>query len=54
MKEIIKQILEKWACKHQWSEKDTYTQVADDGTKTGYVNIYHCIICGKFKEVKIG
>jgi hypothetical protein len=50
MKELIKQILEKLACKHHWIE---FREIKVDST-FGHYHIWHfnCDKCGKFKRIK--
>ena len=53
MKELIKQILEKFTCKHEWSlEVEHY--VTYNGVKTGVIRLFICKKCGKFKKIKLG
>lgn len=48
---IVKNLLEKWSCKHEWQPWNTVNVRDDFG---GRYTVYHfvCKKCGKFKKVK--
>ena len=48
---VIKSLLEKWSCKHEW-EKWDYIKVRDDFGGIYYVTHFVCKKCGKFKRIK--
>lgn len=48
---LLKQILEKWACKHEWEVWDK-VNVKDDFGGRYTVTHFVCKKCGKFKKVK--
>lgn len=51
MKELIKQLLTKWCCHHEWELWKELTVRGDFGE---CYPVYHfvCKKCGKFKKVK--
>lgn len=51
MKELIKELLRKWSCYHDW---EFITEVEVHNNFGGYHHIFHfvCKKCGKFKKVK--
>lgn len=48
---VVKNLLDKWACKHEWEHWHT-ANVSDD--MGGRYTVFHfvCKKCGKFKKVK--
>lgn len=51
MKQLILELLDKWACKHDWAcilETDVHGEFGDRYTSLTYV----CRGCGKFKRWK--
>lgn len=51
LKELIKSLFEKWACKHEWEIWDV-VNVTDDFGGRYTVTHFVCKKCGKFKKVK--
>jgi len=49
--EPIKKLIEKWACTHDYKQVKQITETDGDET-SGYIFIYKCTKCGKFKTVK--
>ena len=55
MIELIKQILAKWGCMHQWQVHDESRVFHDEKDKKPYA-IRHTLICtkcGKIKQIKL-
>ena len=55
MKDIIKKLLEKWSCKHDW-ELFKHIKVYDEFSNDipcGHKYIFICKKCGKIKRIKI-
>lgn len=52
MKELLKQLINKWTCHHEWEKWDmvhVYTDLGSSYDVTHFV----CKKCGKFKKVKV-
>lgn len=51
MKELLKKIIEKWACMHEWNAWHTVNVETDYGDR---YSVFHfmCKKCGKFKKIK--
>lgn len=52
---LIRAILEKWACKHQWQPRlsiDLYPGRREESAPNGIVVWYCCKSCGKFKRIR--
>ena len=51
MKNALKSLIEKWACRHKWKSWKTVNVTDDFG---GRYTVYHfvCTECGKFKKIK--
>lgn len=49
--EPIKKLIEKWACTHDYQQVKQIANTSEGGI-CGYVFIYKCTKCGKFKIVK--
>lgn len=52
MKELIKTLFEKLACKHSWKEIYSQNWRGDFGN-TGVDYVLSCEKCGKFKKIKL-
>lgn len=48
---VLKELISKWACRHEWQKWDT-VRVSDDFGNTWHVTHFVCKKCGKFKKVK--
>lgn len=54
MKELLKRILEKLACNHNWKLKTTYRKFEDPNDKMPIkiIDYYVCTKCGKIKKIR--
>lgn len=51
MKEILKKLIDKWCCHHEW---EMWRKVDVEGDWGNTWTVYHfvCKKCGKFKKIK--
>lgn len=55
MKDIIKKLLEKWSCKHEWElVREIKAYFSTHKEIIGYECILICKKCGKIKRIKRG
>ena len=52
MWEILKQMLSKLACMHDWKLEKAIRWYNDDNEPVAYTHIYICKKCGKFKKIE--
>lgn len=52
MKEVIKDILRKWGCCHEWEARQKIEIISSKQETTGYKTFYICKKCGKMEWVK--
>ena len=56
MLNILKQLLEKWACKHKWgvyAKRKVENSDSNGNMGLYYMHTFICEKCGKFKRIKI-
>ena len=51
MIDLIKKILEKWGCRHQWERWKDFETEARYTDKTTYHVIVHCPKCGAIRRI---
>lgn len=52
MWEIILNLFKKWACCHEWKQKERITIVRERDIPIGYKYIFICKKCGKIKKFR--
>lgn len=52
MREIILNLVKKWACCHEWEQEERITVVDKSDDVIGYKYIFICKKCGKIKKIR--